>query len=139
MTKVEYDDMIGMPFKTHASGPDQFDCIGVVREVYRRAGWSDAALPSADNEAACVASIGSESSGLPWDAVDAVTGGVITTRLAFGDIVMVHNRTTTHVSVVVDASRQLALSSAGSVGVFASVTNRLVNVTAVYRMKESAR
>ena len=139
MNKVQYDDLIGCPYLKHTAGPVTYDCVGVVREVYARAGWSVDAIPTAANEAACLASIGGEASGLPWDPVDAVTGGTVTGQLAFGDIVMIHGNGATHVSVVVDESRQLAISSAGHMGVYACGASRLSRVAAVYRLQESAR
>lgn len=142
MNTVQYDDMIGMPFKTHAFGPDQFDCIGVVREVYRRAGWSSSALPTADNEAACAAACAvadSDVVGHEWEPIASVAGGRVTGRLMFGDVVMVCREYATHVSVVVDESRQVSLSAAEQIGVYACGVCRLTSVSAIYRLKESAR
>ena len=139
MKKVQYDDLIGAPYLKHTAGPVTYDCVGVVREIYARAGWSVEAIPTAANEAACLASIGGEASGLPWDPVDAVTGGTVTGQLKFGDIVLNHSGQTPHVSVVVDESRQIAISAAEQGGVYACVASRLSMVTAVYRLRESAR
>lgn len=33
-----YNDLVGKPYKSKASGPDAYDCFGVIQEVYRRAG-----------------------------------------------------------------------------------------------------
>jgi cell wall-associated NlpC family hydrolase len=38
MADLEYADLIGVPFKKAARGPDSFDCYGLVREMCRRAG-----------------------------------------------------------------------------------------------------
>lgn len=38
--QFEYGDLIGCPFRLGARGPDEFDCYGLVMELYRRAGQS---------------------------------------------------------------------------------------------------
>ncbi len=142
MRKVRYDDLIGLPFLKHSSGPDGYDCIGVVREVYRRAGWSDASLPTIDNEGAYSAACADEVAGGPissWDRIDSGDNGSITERLEFGDVVVMVMNGGTHISVVTDDSRQVALSAAESLGVYAYPTCRLRNVTGVYRLSEAAR
>jgi cell wall-associated NlpC family hydrolase len=34
---LQYDDLIGKPFRYGARGPQEYDCWGLVRECYRRA------------------------------------------------------------------------------------------------------
>jgi cell wall-associated NlpC family hydrolase len=34
----DYSDLLGLPFKRGARGPDQYDCYGLAREMFRRAG-----------------------------------------------------------------------------------------------------
>jgi cell wall-associated NlpC family hydrolase len=34
----EYLDLLGLPFERGARGPDSYDCYGLVREMFRRAG-----------------------------------------------------------------------------------------------------
>lgn len=142
MKKVQYADLIGMPFERHAFGPDQFDCIGVVREVYRRAGWSSAALPTADNEEVCAAACvvdDAEVVGHAWQRVDAVEDGAVVGKLAFGDVIVLVLEASTHVSVVVDSPSQLALSAAEALGVYACPVPRLRCITGVYRLREDSR
>jgi cell wall-associated NlpC family hydrolase len=38
MVNVDYADLIGKPFTKAGRGPDGYDCYGVVREMFRRAG-----------------------------------------------------------------------------------------------------
>ncbi|OGW36131.1 MAG: hypothetical protein A2X58_08610 [Nitrospirae bacterium GWC2_56_14] len=33
---LQYGDLLGLPFRYHASGPDAYDCKGLVAELYRR-------------------------------------------------------------------------------------------------------
>ena len=140
MKKVEYDDLIGCPYASHTAGPVTYDCVGIVREVYERAGWAVDAIPTAANESACVAALSDGDSGQPWHRVGAVERQAVTERLHFGDVVMVTMAPgATHVSVVVDSSRQLALSAAEHLGVYACAVSRLARVSAVYRLAESAR
>jgi hypothetical protein len=142
MKKVKYDDMIGAPFERHAFGPDRFDCIGVVREVYRRAGWSSAALPTADNEEVCAAACAVDDAdvvGSEWERVDTVNDGAVAGTLDFGDVIVLVLEASTHVSVVVDAPSQLALSAAEALGVYACPIPRLRCITGVYRLREGSR
>jgi cell wall-associated NlpC family hydrolase len=34
-----YDDLIGLPYKLGATGPDEYDCFGIVMEVLARMGF----------------------------------------------------------------------------------------------------
>jgi cell wall-associated NlpC family hydrolase len=36
--KIEYADLIGVPYKLGGTGEDGYDCYGLVRELYRRIG-----------------------------------------------------------------------------------------------------
>lgn len=142
MKKVKYDDLIGAPFERHAFGPDRFDCIGVVREAYRRAGWSSSALPTADNEEVCAAACAvddAEVVGSEWQRMDLVQDGAVTGRLNFGDVIVLVLEASTHVSVVIDSSLQLALSAAEELGVYACPVPRLRCITGVYRLREESR
>jgi len=35
---MDYNDLIGLPFKDEGRGPDGYDCYGLLAEVYRRNG-----------------------------------------------------------------------------------------------------
>lgn len=137
MKKVQYDDLVGVPYAKWTSGPDTYDCIGVTREVYHRAGLDGSGLPTADNEEALLAALDCEGA-TPWVAVDAVVDGMVVEQLQFGDVVMMDTGDGMHVSVIVDESKQVALSAGDGYGVYSCAASWLTKVTAVYRLREMA-
>lgn len=139
MMRVHYADLIGLPYADRTDGPYTFDCVGLVLEVFRRAGWSTGSVPTMENVYARVADLNADVSDHPWEQVAAPGGAPITRRLDFGDVVMVLGDTRPHVSVVVDAPAQLAISIAENAGVYACAVSRLTRATAVYRLQEALR
>lgn len=137
---IDYQDLIGVPYEYDADGPSTFNCAGIVREVFRRAGWSTRFLPSKENEALLyITNVLGDPKMHPWDQVQSCPEGRVTKRLLFGDVVLSRGRAGSHVSVLVDEKHQLALSAGSQIGVFSTPTNRLAFAQAVYRLQEEAR
>lgn len=137
---IAYDDLIGLPYEYDADGPSSFNCAGIVREIYRRAQMPTKFLPIKENEALMyVTHVLGDPKMHPWDRVDACSGGRVVSRLQFGDIILARGLNGSHVSVVADEDRQMAVSAGSSVGVFASPISRLSNVLSVYRLSEDAQ
>ena len=36
--KLKYEDLLGKKFKYNGRGPDEYDCYGLVKEIYNRLG-----------------------------------------------------------------------------------------------------
>ena len=46
-----YDDLIGKPFAYHGRGPDSYDCLGLVMEIFKRNNIPIEAFTSLENPA----------------------------------------------------------------------------------------
>lgn len=137
---IDYEDLVGAPYEFDSDGPDTFNCAGIVREVFRRAGWSTRFLPIKEDEAALyVINVLGDPKMHPWEKVQDCPENRVTKRLKFGDVVLARGSTSSHVSVIVDEEHQLAVSAGTQIGVFVTPTNRMSFVQAVYRLREEAR
>ena len=137
---IDYEDLVGAPYEFDSDGPDTFNCAGIVREVFRRAGWSTRFLPIKEDEAALyVINVLGDPKMHPWEKVEECPDGRVKKRLRFGDVVLAKGKDTSHVSVLVDEEHQLALSAGSQIGVYATPTSRLCFARAVYRLSEEAR
>lgn len=140
MTHIDYQDLLGVPYRYRAEfGSGETDCVGIGVEVFRRAGWSLTALPTAEDAfASAVEGLESDPSGHPWEEVQGAVSslGRVDVRLEFGDVLLSRAGSTLHVSIVVDDRVQAVLSSGERWGSFVVPAGRVTNVAAVYRLKD---
>lgn len=77
--QVDYNDLIGAPFKFGGRGPEEFDCYGLVMEAARR---NDRCLPDfgwATGKDMIAAMMGAT---LPqWEEIDSRPGAVVLIRI----------------------------------------------------------
>jgi cell wall-associated NlpC family hydrolase len=91
-----YADLIGKPFKWHGRGPDAYDCIGLLMEIYRRQGIFLPDYKSNELPAANAIDIGTAA--MSWARSDwPFPGAAILLKM--------HPNLVTHVGVIVDERR----------------------------------
>lgn len=96
MAEVFYADLIGVPFRYGARGPDAFDCYGLVMEMHRRAGLTLPDFGFADNAALAAAMMGTA---LPqWKETARAPGAVVLLRMG---------RLVSHVGFMLDLDRMI--------------------------------
>jgi cell wall-associated NlpC family hydrolase len=109
---MRYDDLIGKPFKYGGRGPDEYDCYGLMMEVFRRMGVKLPDYFSTDQDDANAVQI-TDGVAQDWQRIaEPEVGCGVTLRLSCD-----HPTLTTHVGVVVDAD--LFLHTRAKVGVVA--------------------
>lgn len=77
--KFEYEDLIGKPFEYGGRGPDKYDCYGLLREMFRRAGKDVPDYHSPDNGPEIMAKVLEEQQN--WTEVEQQPGVAILIRL----------------------------------------------------------
>ena len=110
VARIDYSDLIGLPYEAGGSSPEGCDCVGVGRLALLRMGapLEDGDLPT--DEAALWASLSALSGDpheSPWLEIGSTTGRA--TRL--GDIVLARSSGGSHVGVLVDEKRHILLTA----------------------------
>lgn len=79
MAKFDYADLIGKPFAHGGRGPESYDCYGLVREMFRRAGIETPSYLGQDEDKLAMIRILANIQ--KWKRIEAREGAMVLLRL----------------------------------------------------------
>lgn len=147
MPSIDFRDLVGIPFLDCGESPEGASCVGVCRMALARMGavLEPADLPLTEEAAAAsCAAIQDRPEQSAWEFLGAAVGHA----RALGDLVMSRTSRGSHVAVIVDTDRRLAITACAATdrdghvvrtGVtYVCATRRIRGVLGVYRLKQLA-